>query len=126
MDRMPGVKRSNQPAGMRAEPAGTRVGFSRNTQQPRKPVHHGCGLNPQGRESVSLKGPTVGGHGQLNRRDHDSRNAVVTGNRAARSAGNRPPMKPIASAHFRPVHSSAGETAKSNVSWPTPDIVEAV
>ena len=31
----------------------------------------------------------------------------VTGRRAARNAGNKPPMKPIASAHFRPVHSSA-------------------
>jgi len=47
-----------------------------------------------------------------------SRNAVVTGNRAARSAGYKPPMKPIASAHLRPVHSTGGATLNSNVSWP--------
>ena len=36
-------------------------------------------------------------------------------------------MKPIASAHFRPSHSSPGVTLNSNVSWATPPArVEAV
>ena len=62
-----------------------------------------------------------------NLRPHDSLNAVVTGNRAARTAGNRPPTKPMASAHFIPVHSSCGETLNWKVSWPTPPpSVEAV
>ena len=47
------------------------------------------------------------------------RKAVVTGKRAARTAGNRPPMKPIASAHFRPLHNSAGVTLNSKLSLPT-------
>src|SRR3546814_9913704 len=58
---------------------------------------------------------------------HASRRAVVTGWVAARRAGNRPPTKPIASAHFRPVHSTSGETLNAHVSWPTPPaMVEAV
>src|SRR3546814_2412759 len=44
---------------------------------------------------------------------HASRRAVVTCWVAARRAGNRPPTKPIASAHFRPVHSTSGETLRS-------------
>lgn len=43
-----------------------------------------------------------------------SRSAVVIGNRAARSAGNRPPTRPMPSAHFRPVHSSSGDTWNLN------------
>ncbi|KAG1521290.1 hypothetical protein G6F50_018728 [Rhizopus delemar] len=38
-----------------------------------------------------------------------SRSAVVIGNRAARSAGNSPPTRPMPNAHFRPVHSSYGD-----------------
>ena len=48
--------------------------------------------------------------------DQDSRKAVVAGMRAARSAGYRPPMKPMAYAHLVPVHSTAGATLSSNVS----------
>jgi hypothetical protein len=48
-----------------------------------------------------------------------SRSAALTGMRAARTAGNRPPTKPIASAHFRPVQSSSGVTRNSKLSLPT-------
>src|SRR6185437_15936575 len=61
------------------------------------------------------------------REPYNSRNAVVTGKRAARTAGNRPPMKPIASAHLMPVHSSSGVTRNWNTTWlkllPTVDAV---
>ncbi len=50
---------------------------------------------------------------------YSSRNAVVTGNRAARTAGNNPPTKPIASAHFKPCQSNSGDTLKAKVSCPT-------
>src|SRR3546814_1961622 len=63
--------------------------------------------------------PGVGKRGRI-AVHHASRSAVVTGCVAARRAGNRPPTKPIASAHFRPVHSTSGETLNANVSWPTP------
>src|ERR1700685_1799115 len=39
-----------------------------------------------------------------------SRKPAVTGWRAARKAGNRPPIRPIASAQRSPVHSSGGDT----------------
>src|SRR5690606_22211430 len=48
---------------------------------------------------------------------HASRRAVVTGRRAARRAGNRPPTRPMPSAHFSPVHSSSGETLNWNTTW---------
>ena len=44
---------------------------------------------------------------------YSSRNPTVTGSRAARTAGNKPPMKPMASAHWSPPHSSAGVTLKA-------------
>ncbi len=43
-----------------------------------------------------------------------SRRAVVIGSRAARNAGNRPPTRPMPSAHFSPLHSSSGETWNLN------------
>lgn len=46
-----------------------------------------------------------------------SRNAVVTGTRAARNAGNNPPMNPMASAHLIPVHKSSGLTWKRKTTW---------
>ena len=46
-----------------------------------------------------------------------ARSAVVTGSRAARKAGNRPPTRPMPSAHFRPLHSSSGETLNWNTTW---------
>lgn len=46
-----------------------------------------------------------------------ARNASVTGNRAARSAGNKPPIKPMPSAHFKPLHNSSGETLNWNTTW---------
>lgn len=45
---------------------------------------------------------------------YSSRNPAVTGIRAARTAGNKPPTKPMASAHLSPPHSKAGETLKAN------------
>src|SRR3546814_7077802 len=70
--------------------------------------------------------PGVGKRGRI-AVHHASRSAVVTGCVAARRAGNRPPTKPIANDHFRPVHSTSGETLNANVSWPTPPaMVEAV
>lgn len=45
------------------------------------------------------------------------RRAVVTGRRAARSAGNNPPTRPMPSAHFRPVHSNSGDTLNLNTTW---------
>lgn len=49
--------------------------------------------------------------------DQDSLSAVVTGRRAARSAGASPPMSPIASAQRRPVPIRAGDTSKRNTTW---------
>ena len=48
---------------------------------------------------------------------HSSRSATLTGTRAARSAGKMPPMKPMASAHFRPCTSSTGLTWNWNTTW---------
>ena len=48
---------------------------------------------------------------------YSSRNPTVTGIRAARTAGNKPPIKPIASAHVSPLHSSSGETLKAKTTW---------
>jgi lysyl endopeptidase len=48
------------------------------------------------------------------RATYSSRNPTVTGIRAARTAGNKPPTKPMASAHLSPPHSKAGETLKAN------------
>jgi hypothetical protein len=45
---------------------------------------------------------------------YSSRKPTVTGMRAARTAGNKPPIKPIASAHVSPLHSKAGETLNAN------------
>jgi hypothetical protein len=45
---------------------------------------------------------------------YSSRRPTVTGMRAARTAGNKPPIKPIASAHVSPLHSKAGETLNAN------------
>ena len=49
--------------------------------------------------------------------DQAARKASVTGSRAARSAGNRPPTRPMPSAHFSPFHSSSGETLNWNTTW---------
>ena len=43
------------------------------------------------------------------RQAHNSRRPTVTGKRAARTAGNNPPMKPMANAHLRP-STTAGES----------------
>lgn len=48
---------------------------------------------------------------------YSARRAVVIGSRAARSAGNSPPTRPMPSAHFSPLHSSAGETLNWNTTW---------
>ena len=48
---------------------------------------------------------------------HAARRASVTGSRAARSAGNRPPTRPMPSAHLMPFHSSSGDTLNWNITW---------
>lgn len=55
--------------------------------------------------------------GALRRAGYSARRAVVIGSRAARSAGNSPPTRPMPSAHFSPLHSSAGETLNWNTTW---------
>ena len=45
---------------------------------------------------------------------YSPRKAVVIGKRAARTAGNNPPITPSTSAHVKPSCNSSGVTAKSN------------
>ena len=45
---------------------------------------------------------------------------LVTGSRAARTAGKRPPTKPIASAHFNPAQSRLGRDVKLKATWAKP------
>ena len=45
---------------------------------------------------------------------HSPRNAAVIGNRAAHTAGSRPPTNPSSSAQVMPSCSSRGVTAKAN------------
>ena len=56
-----------------------------------------------------------------------SRSAAVTGIVAARTAGNSPPIRPMASAHFSPCQSTPAVTCSSKLSLPTEPaaIVEA-
>lgn len=49
-------------------------------------------------------------------KNHNSRKATVIGRRAARIAGNNPPITPITAAHKMPRASKAGVTLKANVS----------
>ena len=39
------------------------------------------------------------------------------GRRAARMAGNKPPIRPMAAAHTMPRTSKGGVTLKANVTW---------
>jgi hypothetical protein len=48
---------------------------------------------------------------------YSSRSAVATGRRAARIAGSRPPIRPIAKAIPVPRASSAGVTRKAKATW---------
>ena len=48
---------------------------------------------------------------------HNSRNADAMGSRAARMAGNKPPIKPITAAQTTPRTSNSGVTLKANVIW---------
>src|SRR5258708_10486799 len=47
----------------------------------------------------------------LSRHRQTARSAVVTGTRAGRSAGSRPPNSPIPKAHATPIAASEGVTA---------------
>ena len=78
------------------------------------------------RDRIHIRAGTRARPDALAATDQDSRNAVVTGSRIARTAGNNPPMKPIASAHFRPAHISAGVTWNSNATWLKPLSVETL
>src|SRR5690554_3637034 len=83
-------------------------------------------IKPGARKAPQRLGRCVGAHRPAPAA-HAARRAVVTGKRAARTAGNSPPTNPIASAHLSPFHSSPGVTLNSKVSWPTPPArVEAV
>lgn len=84
------------------------------------------GPDPQGRACASrpacadLAFGKPDKHGVLpgtERSPYSARKAVVIGSRAARSAGNSPPTRPMPSAHFSPLHSSAGETLNWNTTW---------
>ena len=48
---------------------------------------------------------------------YPARRAVANGKRAARMAGNSPPINPISSAYSTPLMSSAGLTSNANVTW---------
>lgn len=49
--------------------------------------------------------------------NHNSRRATVIGSRAARMAGNKPPISPITAAQVMPRTNNAGVTRKAKVSW---------
>ena len=49
--------------------------------------------------------------------NHNSRKAAAMGRRAARMAGNRPPIKPISADHTMPRTSSSGVTLKAKAIW---------
>ncbi len=51
------------------------------------------------------------------RGDHISRSADAIGSRAARMAGNKPPIKPMSADHTMPRTSNSGVTLKANVIW---------
>jgi hypothetical protein len=72
-----------------------------------RPVTSSCGVTVKAR----LLWPLVGGQLPIggpwrpalqNSRDYAARSAVVTGSRAARTAGNSPPTKPINNAMTTP------------------------
>ncbi len=48
---------------------------------------------------------------------HSSRSAAAIGSRAARMAGNSPPIRPITAAQMMARTSSCGVTAKANAIW---------
>lgn len=56
---------------------------------------------------------------------HCARSPTAIGIRAARTAGNKPPTRPMVNAHVRPSHSSAGDTSKANTIWPDAPAVAA-
>src|SRR4051794_18340572 len=66
---------------------------------------------------TAAEGPSHGGRLCDCRSDQVSRSAVVIGSRAARSAGNKPPTRPIPSAHFKPLHNNGGDTLNWNTTW---------
>lgn len=67
------------------------------------------------RDLASLR--QAGRHDARDRRPYSARKAVVIGSRAARSAGNSPPTRPMPSAHFSPLHNSSGDTLNWNTTW---------
>ena len=97
---------------------GTGRTIGRNAGNPSPSAREPSSLRPQGPRCPEAEPATRNGRG-LFLWLQSSRSAVVTGRRAARTAGNKPPMNPIASAHFRPVHSSSGVTRRWTASRPT-------
>lgn len=104
-------------SGARSAPCGADWRSAR--AMPRRPAARPAGpagprLRGCGRPSPSLPAR------RAPRRDgsrYSARKAVVIGSRAARSAGNSPPTRPMPSAHFSPLHSKAGETLNWNTTW---------
>jgi threonine aldolase len=90
---------SSSTTGTPRAPGETRfvVSWDQREEDVRRPVYHA-------RKTQVASGATR----------YSSRNPTVTGIRAARTAGNKPPMKPIASAQVSPLHSSSGDTLKAN------------
>lgn len=130
----------------RCQAEGSQAAFTRVAQLPMETrFSFKTEINNQGLQRLLLAGlgpiiaaPTRGAEPWLGaprsswpnalvRAAYNSRNAVVTGNLAARTAGNRPPMKPIANAHLMPVHSNSGVTRNWNTTWlKLPPTVDAV
>ena len=48
---------------------------------------------------------------------YEMHSASVTGSRAARIAGSKPPTAPMTNAHTKPCASSGGVTRKSKATW---------
>ena len=108
---MPGVKKSRS-AAAEADETMRKTRFVRGKQDAELPrnTREPIAQTNEAAEAAPLESPK-------NRTHHAARSASVTGTRAARSAGNKPPMRPIPSAHFKPLHSSAGVTWNWNTTW---------
>ncbi len=82
-------------------------------------IHPGMGLTGAGqsRKLVSTLSRTPAPRTAGRASFHNSRNADAIGSRAARMAGNNPPIKPISAAQIAPRTSNSGVTRNANVIW---------
>ena len=105
-----GVCSAEQPPDRRATPVRSRkplVSIRSCTQS----------IAPMGRSYGAAGDSSAWAHTHRKLNGQVARKASVTGRRAARRAGNRPPIRPMPNAHFSPVHSSSGETLNWNTTW---------